>query len=336
MLKMFHDYQSAGSSSAYWESMWGDLEPATYANDARRHCEASPLWSLVTGKVQRDRLFIDGGCGHGYWVKCLHDRGQKAAGVDFAERTLEQIRRIDSSLDVRQGDVRALPFGDGEVHVYYSGGVVEHFEEGPTAALREARRVIAPDGWFLCSVPDVSPLRKHLLYRAATEVHGVRNGPLFVQRASRTNLDRSCDASGGSPKFFQYAFEESEFRDLLRLSGFTVVETFGESFVWGFLEIDPVRHLHDRAMDVWRHWRRPDRNSKEHRMTGSVDEVNGSQGAWRSLRTLPRRALMNEDRSIAVLGGAVGLAAEFAANLRMYVARPSAGAASLGQIPPRH
>jgi len=323
MLKMFHDYESAGSSSAYWESMWGDLEAAAYADDARRHCEASPLWSLVTSKVQRDRLFIDGGCGHGYWVKCLHDRGQKAAGVDFAERTLEQIRRIDPSLDVRRGDVRALPFEDGEVHVYYSGGVVEHFEEGPTAALREARRVIAPDGWFLCSVPDVSPLRKHLLYRAASETHGVRNGPLFVQRASRTSLDPSRDASGGSRRFFQYAFEESEFLEHLQRAGFSVVETFGESFVWGFLEIDPVRRLHDRAMAVWRHWRRANGHSREHRITGSVDDGNAPQGARQSLRTLPRRALMNEDRSIPVLGGAVGLAAEFAANLRMYVARPS-------------
>jgi SAM-dependent methyltransferase len=149
MLKMFHRRESAGSTAAYWEEEWGVLDPARYAADARRHCEASPLWKLVTSTVQPGRLFIDGGCGHGYWVKCLHDRGQKAAGVDFAENTLNQIRRIDPQIDVRFGDVRALPFRDEEVHVYYSGGVVEHFEDGPAAALKEARRVLASDGWFL-------------------------------------------------------------------------------------------------------------------------------------------------------------------------------------------
>jgi SAM-dependent methyltransferase len=323
MLKMFHQHENSGSSAAYWESAWGILDADTYAAQARQHCEASPLWNLVTSKIQRDRLFIDGGCGHGYWVKCLHDSGQKAAGVDFADNTLHQIRHIDPTLDVRSGDVRSLPFADGEVHVYYSGGVVEHFEEGPGAALREARRVVAGDGWFLCSVPDVSPLRDRLLYRNATETRSARNGPLLVRRASRTAIEPVDQAA----PFFQYAFEQWRFRELLSEAGFDVVDTFGESYVWGLLEVDAVRRLHDVAIAALRTWRARPRGTERAGRVAIADRTasraRATQNGGSALGGLARRILVNEDKSVPLVGGAVRLVAEWAANLRMYVARPS-------------
>ena len=329
MLKMFHEHESAGNSSAYWESEWGVIDPADYATQARRHCEGSPICKLVLSTVEPQRLFIDGGCGHGYWVKYLHDRGQRAAGADFAENTLQQLRRIDPGLDLRFGDVRSLPFRDGEVHVYYSGGVVEHFEDGPLPALREARRVLAPDGWFLCSVPDESFLRSRVLYRAATETHGIRNGHLFVRRASRMENEPTNGASDhAAARFFQYVFKEREFRELLRTSGFDVIETFGESMVWGLFEVVPLRRLCDSATLAWRALR-PRRNGLERAAPSPVatspaaTETAGARAWMASLRALPRRILLNEDRSIPVLGTALGAAVELTANLRMYVARPS-------------
>jgi SAM-dependent methyltransferase len=321
---MFHRHESAGSSAAYWESEWGVIDPADYAIQARRHCESSPIGKLVTSKVQPDRLFIDGGCGHGYWVKYLHDRGQRAAGVDFAENTLNQLRSIDPQLDLRFGDVHAMPFADGEVHVYYSGGVVEHFEDGPIPALREARRVLAPDGWFLCSVPDASPLRNRVLYRAATETRGIANGHLFVRRASRTESEAANGDSDQGARFFQYVFQETEFRELLRTAGFEVVETFGESMVWGLFEVVPIRRLYDGARLAWRALR-----GRRNGPPGPAPAIGASETGARppmlsTLRALPRRILLNEDRSVPILGPAVGFVVELAANLRMYVARPSA------------
>ena len=200
---------------------------------------------------------------------------------------------------------------------------MEHFEDGPIAALAEARRVIAPDGWLLCSVPDVSPLRKHILYRAATETRGIENGDLFVRRASQMAKDRGDEASAGDPTFFQYVFEEREFREHLKATGFEVVETFGESMLWGLLEVVPIRHLCEGATLAWRTVR--PRRTDEHggASTAAASNGNGRGGLRSSLRAMPRRLLLNEDRTIPILGPMLSVAVELTANLRMYVARPS-------------
>lgn len=60
---------------------------------------------------------LEGGCGSGYIVYCMHAHGYKAIGVDFAKRTIEQIKGVMPELDVRVGDVRDLPFPDD----YFAG-----------------------------------------------------------------------------------------------------------------------------------------------------------------------------------------------------------------------
>ncbi|MBM3499272.1 MAG: methyltransferase domain-containing protein, partial [Armatimonadetes bacterium] len=55
-----------------------------------------------------------------------------------------------------QGDVRRLPFADNSFDACLSFGVIEHFPEGPDATLAEARRVLAPGGKVILSVPHVN------------------------------------------------------------------------------------------------------------------------------------------------------------------------------------
>ena len=316
MLKMYLHQQNAGNTAAYWEEQWGELSPAAYGRLAHTYCENSPQWKVIMDRVRRGRLFIDGGCGHGYWIKYLHDRGYPAVGVDFAEKTLRQIREIDRNLDIRFGDVRKLPFKDGEVHVYFSGGVVEHFEEGPAEALREARRVIAQDGWFLCSVPDDSPLRR-LLFRGQEAATWRRTTQMCLEPCAH------------DVNFFQYAFTDSEFRPLLEASGFEVLEAFGLSVIWGLTEIPGFLSFRNRASTLLRGLGRsvvtdPDGalNGMPERNTSSNSSPEPPTHVLASLKDLPKRLFVREDRSVPVLGRAVELAASLASNMRLYVARP--------------
>ena len=91
---------------------------------------------------------------------------------------------------------------DGAAAAYLSLGVVEHDVAGPERLLAEARRVLAPRGRLVLSVPYLNGVRR--LFRAAL---------LRRQRAVR--------AAGG--EFYQYAFTRPEVRRFLDRAGFDVL-----------------------------------------------------------------------------------------------------------------
>jgi SAM-dependent methyltransferase len=75
-------------------------------------------------------LILEGGCGIGQMVHAFKWQGYNAVGIDFARRTIKRVKVAVPELDIRFGDVRNLPFRDGEIAGYWSFGVIEHFWEG--------------------------------------------------------------------------------------------------------------------------------------------------------------------------------------------------------------
>jgi SAM-dependent methyltransferase len=302
----------SASAADFWEDHWNELP----LGDVARTCEHDPLFPLFERVVVPDRLFMDGGCGLGQWVKYFHDRGYKTLGVDFARQTVERLRQFDPSMDVREGDVRSLPISDGALHTYYSGGVVEHFEGGAEEALHEARRVMATDGWFLCSVPDATWLRDRVLFRSATEARTVTLGDLAVRRVSRA----SKEAAPPGWSFFQYAYSQEEFRGLLARAGFVVEETFCTALLWGLFEIPGLRRLVEGAVDLGRSARRPTVASAP---TPSDASRPSRSTSWAGrMRSGVHGLVVREDRGLPIVGSMMHAALERMGNMRMYVARP--------------
>jgi SAM-dependent methyltransferase len=310
MLKMFQQQADSGETPEFWDVSWDHSEGDGAPDEAS--CENSSLLPLLLRTLRRDRLFLEGGCGPGHWVSYFHSRGYRVVGVDFAPRAVNRLRRLLPDADVRIGDITHLPFSDGEVHAYYSGGVVEHDESGPEPALREAKRVLAPDGWFLCSVPDASPLR-NILYRGPYTERRDLSPAMVVKRVQGT----ATEAPPADMTFFQYVFTKAEFKHRLHQAGFEVVDDFGYSLEWGLLEI-PGAHRLLRAL-------RPPRAP-----SSTPADAGGATENHRARRIrLPGvakewlvRGLLREDRTIPAIGPAIGWAAEHMANLRMYIARP--------------
>jgi SAM-dependent methyltransferase len=96
-------------------------------------------------------------------------------------------------------DLRALAIRTGAVTAYVSLGVVEHDPEGPDAILAEARRVLAPGGVLVVSVPYLNGAR--------------RLGAPWIRRRARV-----VAAAGGA--FYQYAFSRRELSAALARHGF--------------------------------------------------------------------------------------------------------------------
>jgi glycosyltransferase involved in cell wall biosynthesis/SAM-dependent methyltransferase len=164
----------------------------------------------IFGRHLRDRSIkiLEAGCGLGGWVIDLKEKGFQITGVDFDPRIVERVKAHDRRIPVEVGDVCRLRFKDGSFAAYVSLGVIEHFEEGPEQALREAFRVLRPGGLAFITVPYLNGFRK-------LWVHPLRN--LFF------GLRRQI--SGKRDYFWEYRYTRRELADYLEQAGFEIIET---------------------------------------------------------------------------------------------------------------
>ncbi len=199
MLKMYHKEVHSGSSPDFWEGTW----IAGHFEQSVRFSVVDPLRPLFEEYLGPESLMLEGGCGMGNYISYYAARGHKVIGLDFALGALKTLHVRQPHLLLTGGDVSKMPFADETFDLYYSGGVVEHFEGGAEESLREARRVLKEDGFLMISVPYYSPLRKTLRPFRKDEWRSVR-GP--VSDNGNASDDRH---------FFQYAYTRKEFTSML-------------------------------------------------------------------------------------------------------------------------
>lgn len=294
MLKMFHELDISGSSAEFWEEVWTDGDFAASA----RYCDVDPLKPLFERNVPPGSVLLEGGCGRGLYVAHHAARGVRAVGLDFALKTLLEVRGRYPTLLLGAADVARLPLRSGTVDTYYSGGVVEHFEEGPEPAIAEARRVLRRGGVLLISVPYFSPLRRLLA--------GFRRGQW--RRVPQHGVDPAPEGRA----FFQYAYTTREFSEILAAHGLTVATMQGYSIVWGLYELPVAGRLLARL--------------SQRRATAPADPgtaVTGTQSTTPTDDRVPllKRLLVSEDDSVPVLGLVVRFLRWFGANMMMYECR---------------
>lgn len=187
-------YYSAAGHDDFWTEHWGGHT----ADELLAIAAVSPLTSLITAALPSEGLVLEAGCGLGQYVILLRQRGWRAAGVDGSLAALATARRA-APVPLAASDLRALAIRSGAVAAYVSLGVVEHDREGPGAILAEARRVLAPGGVLVVSVPYVNGVR--------------RLGAPWIRRRAR-----AVAAAGGA--FYQYAFSRRELVAALASHGF--------------------------------------------------------------------------------------------------------------------
>jgi len=113
--------------------------------------ELAPVAEVVVDRagVAAGDVVVDLACGTGNAALIAAARGAHVVGVDGARRLLAVARERAASqgvgIDLRHGDLLALPVDDGGADVVLSVfGVI--FAREPAAALREIARILRPDG----------------------------------------------------------------------------------------------------------------------------------------------------------------------------------------------
>jgi SAM-dependent methyltransferase len=93
---------------------------------------------------------LDAGCGSGRNMVELARRGT-VTGIELSETSVELARERGVG-EVVLGSVGQMPFADASFDMAACLDVIEHLEDD-VAALRELRRVVAPGGTLLVTVP---------------------------------------------------------------------------------------------------------------------------------------------------------------------------------------
>lgn len=151
-------YTGKASNQEYWDAHWDkNTIEKLYPK------KISPFdYVINTSKkyLPKNSLILEGGCGTGQQVFKLQKSGFNAIGIDFAEKTVETVKKAKPELDIRLDDVRNLDFADNYFDGYWSFGVIEHFYKGYEEIIKEMYRVLKPGGYLFITFPHMSSLRK--------------------------------------------------------------------------------------------------------------------------------------------------------------------------------
>jgi ubiquinone/menaquinone biosynthesis C-methylase UbiE len=136
------------------------------------------------------RRILDVGTGTGYYVPPLKELHAQVVGIDVSQGMLDVAwRRVGRGTALLQGDVRELPFADGEFDLVVCTRVLTHvWNVG--AALSEINRVLRPGGFLIAS--DLDGAHNYPYTRLPTN-----QGKVAVQTYKRTLAEFTGQARNG-------------------------------------------------------------------------------------------------------------------------------------------
>lgn len=286
---MYQKHAHSGSSVELWEENW----QASQFNQSLQFCQVDPLRPLFEKYAPKGSIMLEGGCGMGQFVTYYTLKGVTVIGLDFAQRALHRLNKRVADLPLCAGDVSALPFADESFDLYYSGGVVEHFEGGAEKSLSEAQRVLKKDGVLMISVPYFSPLRR-LLFPFKKD---------FWRKVDKAETQQNSDEFN----FFQYAYKTPEFEKMLEKAGFRVVKKQGYAVLWGLYELPFLSEKSEVQ--------------NPNNSTPSEEKIIFPDVNEKTESSIIKRLIVSEDDTVPVLGLGVKFMRWASANMMMYVCK---------------
>jgi len=208
-----------------WDSRWSTLTPESEI----RMWDFFGLRHWFLKFTPRHGTVLDAGCGLGRYVFYLNELGIDGVGIDLSDKAMARIHEYQQKGKLKgtfcRGSVESLPFPDNILSGYLSGGVMEHFIEGPQQVLSEAFRVLRPGGIAIISTPSLS--FSQMLLQTRTR----------MKRKITKILNRMRGVPISRPRFFQYWYTPQILKNFVQNAGFRVVLARGADILYSFYEL---------------------------------------------------------------------------------------------------
>ncbi|MFF0814377.1 methyltransferase domain-containing protein [Rhodococcus sp. NPDC003318] len=99
------------------------------------------------------RVVLEAGSGEGYGANMIADVAEAVIGLDYDTSAVEHVRSRYPRIDMRQGNLAALPLSDSTIGTVVNFQVIEHLWD-QAQFLAECFRVLTPGGELLISTPN--------------------------------------------------------------------------------------------------------------------------------------------------------------------------------------
>ncbi len=175
-------------------------------------CKYQTIEPVFRKYLPKQGRILEAGCGLGRWVFYLRRLGYDVTGIDLSDTAVRLAKEYEPGIPIQADDVLHTGYPDRSFDAVISLGVVEHFEDGPELAFREARRILKDDGLFFVTVPLQNYFRKLFIYQ--------------LRRIRRTQWMLNHTPIS----FEEYHYSRERITSLLRESQFDVIETTYDDF----------------------------------------------------------------------------------------------------------
>jgi SAM-dependent methyltransferase len=157
---------------------------------------------LDAADVRAGTKVLDLACGPGFVSEAAAGRGAGPVGLDVAEAMIEQARRRNPGLEFVEGDAHELAFPDESFDAVTMNFGILHLAR-PEAALREARRVLVPEGRFAFTAWVAEGNAVAEIVDSAVTAHAepvdLPEGPDFYRFADPEECRRELAQAGFAP-----------------------------------------------------------------------------------------------------------------------------------------
>jgi 2-polyprenyl-3-methyl-5-hydroxy-6-metoxy-1,4-benzoquinol methylase len=156
---------------------------------------AAALWShtpIARARLRLETFLLDDrapgrvleiGCGSGERIALLRERGWEVDGQEIdAVAAAVASERLGRGATIRVGPLETLALGAASYDAVVSNHVLEHVLD-PAAVLREARRLLKPDGVLVAITPNVASLGHRVFGRDWFYLDPPRHLQVFTPRA---------------------------------------------------------------------------------------------------------------------------------------------------------